>query len=96
MMERLAARDPNVAEIARRKPQSLRMYDSLWGLLFCSIRMKSGYWQKFLRNVVDGEFSSILAAQLGFLPSLDHFIRPIQHGLRDRQTDLLSCLEVDH
>jgi hypothetical protein len=31
---------------------------------------------KISQDLVDGEFSSILAAQLGFLPSLDQPIRP--------------------
>ena len=36
------------------------------------------------------------AAQLGFLPSLDHFIRSIQHRLRCGQTDLLRCFQIYH
>jgi hypothetical protein len=27
---------------------------------------------------------------------LYHLISPIQHGLRDRNTDLFRCLEVDY
>ena len=30
------------------------------------------------------------------LVSLDHLIRPIQHRLWNRQTDLLGRLEIDH
>jgi hypothetical protein len=30
------------------------------------------------------------------LPSFDHLIRPQQHVRRDRQADLLGCLEIDH
>jgi hypothetical protein len=41
------------------------------------------------------EFSSILATLLGFLPSLDHFIRSIQHRLRNGQADLLRRFEID-
>jgi hypothetical protein len=35
------------------------------------------------RDCVDGEFNSILALPFGFLPSLDHLIRPcfIEHNL---------------
>jgi hypothetical protein len=33
---------------------------------------------------------------LVYLPSLDHLIRPVQHGLRNRQTDLLCRLEINH
>jgi hypothetical protein len=42
------------------------------------------------------EFSSILASSLGFLPSLDHFIRSCQHIRRDCQADLLSGFQVYH
>jgi hypothetical protein len=45
--------------------------------------------------LLDGEFSSILASPLGFLPSLDHFICPRQHIRRNRQTDLLGRFEID-
>jgi hypothetical protein len=45
---------------------------------------------------LDGEISSKLAAQLGFLPSLDHFIRARQHIRRNRHPDLLRCLEINH
>ena len=36
------------------------------------------------------------AAPLRFLCSLDHLVRPPQHSLRNRQTDLLSCFQIDH
>jgi hypothetical protein len=49
-----------------------------------------------LTRLTEGEFSSILAEQLGFLPSLDYFIRSIQHRLRDRHADLLRRLQIDH
>jgi hypothetical protein len=42
------------------------------------------------------DFIQLLAAQLGFLPSLDHSIRSIQHRLRNRETDLLRCFQIDH
>jgi hypothetical protein len=44
---------------------------------------------------MEGEISWILAAPLGFLPSLDHSIRSIQQGLRNRQADLLRSFQVD-
>src|SRR5215475_10133656 len=47
-------------------------------------------------GLIDGEFNSILAAQLGFLLSLDHFIRSIQQRLRNGETDLLRCFQIDH
>src|SRR4029453_11262127 len=43
----------------------------------------------------EGEFSSILASPLGFLPSLDHFIRPREKFRRECQTDLFRSLHVD-
>src|SRR4029434_6905339 len=43
-----------------------------------------------------GEFSPILASSLGFLPSLDHFIRSIQQRLRNGEIDLLGSLDIDH
>ena len=42
-----------------------------------------------------GEISSILASPLGFLPSLDHFIRPREQFRRKCQSDLFRCLQVD-
>jgi hypothetical protein len=51
--------------------------------------------QKPLKNLdvsgdlIEGEFSSILAAQLVFLPSLDHLIRSRQHVRWDRQANFL-------
>ena len=48
------------------------------------------------QDLIVGEFSSILASQLGFLPSLDHLIRPRQHILWNCQADLLGCLEIDY
>src|SRR5262245_62839784 len=47
------------------------------------------------QDLFDGEYSSILAAPLGFLPSLDHLIRPRQHIRRNRQADLFGGLEID-
>jgi hypothetical protein len=49
-----------------------------------------------LQDLVDGEISSILASLLGFLPSLDYFVRPRQHICRNRKTDLLRRLEIYH
>jgi hypothetical protein len=40
--------------------------------------------------------SSILAALLGFLPSLDQPTRPDEHLRRNCHADLLRCLEIDH
>jgi hypothetical protein len=48
------------------------------------------------RDLIEGEFNSILAAPLVLLPSLYHLIRLIQHGLRNRQANLLSGLQVDN
>jgi hypothetical protein len=47
-------------------------------------------------NLVEGEFSSILASLLGFLPSLDHFIRSIEHRLRKNETDLFCRFQINH
>jgi hypothetical protein len=52
--------------------------------------------QKSSLHWFDGEFSSILASLLGFLPSLDHLIRPEQYRLRNRHADLFRCLEIDY
>jgi hypothetical protein len=41
-------------------------------------------------------FDSILASLLGFLPSLDQPIRSGEQLRRNRQTDLLGRLEIDH
>ena len=43
----------------------------------------------------EGEFSSSLAAPLGFLLSLHHSVRSHQHIRRDRQTNLLSGFQID-
>jgi hypothetical protein len=43
-----------------------------------------------------GEFSSILAAQLGFLPSLDDLVRSCQHIRWNRQPDLFSRFQIEH
>src|SRR4249919_2149035 len=45
---------------------------------------------------LEGEISSILASLLGFLPSLDHSIRPVKHGWWNRQADLLRGLKIYH
>jgi hypothetical protein len=47
------------------------------------------------QDLFDGEFSSILASLLGFLPSLDELSRPRQHAGRDRHADLLCGIEID-
>jgi hypothetical protein len=44
----------------------------------------------------EGEFSSILASLLVFLPSLDQLGRPGEHLWRNRQADLLGGLLIDH
>ena len=48
------------------------------------------------QDLIEGEFSSILASSLGFLPSLDHFIRSIQQRLRNGEAYLLSSFQIDH
>jgi hypothetical protein len=48
-----------------------------------------------LHRMAFKEINSILASPLGFLPSLDYLVRPRQHIGRNRQTDLLSCVEID-
>ena len=45
---------------------------------------------------IEGEFNSILASLLGFVPSLDHIVRSRQHIRRNRQAHLLGGLKVDH
>jgi hypothetical protein len=45
---------------------------------------------------MDGEISSIPASLLGFLPSLDQAIRSGEHLRRNRQSDLLRRLQIDH
>jgi hypothetical protein len=47
-------------------------------------------------GLVHGEISSILASLLVFLPSLDHFVRPVQHRLGDGHADLLGRFLIDH
>ena len=47
-------------------------------------------------KLIEGEISSILASRLGFLPSLDHFIRSRQHIRWNRQADLLRGFEINH
>ena len=49
-----------------------------------------------VRDYIDGEISSIVAAPRRFLRSFDHFIRSIQQGLRNCHTDLLGGFEIDH
>jgi hypothetical protein len=44
----------------------------------------------------EGEFSSIVASPLVFLPSLDQPARPGKHLRRNRQADLLRGFEIDH
>ena len=50
--------------------------------------------ERISQDLIDGEFSSILASLLGFLPSLDHFIRSREKVRRKCQSDLFRCLEV--
>ena len=47
-----------------------------------------GFYVQVARDSVDGEYSSILG-------SLDHLVRPVQHRLRNVQTDLLSGFQVN-
>jgi hypothetical protein len=47
------------------------------------------------RELSEGEFSSILASLLVFLPSLDYLVRSRQHVRRNREADLLGGFEVD-
>jgi hypothetical protein len=51
---------------------------------------------RFGRNWAEGEFSSILASPLGFLPSLDQLGRPREYLRRNGQTDLLSRFQIDN
>jgi hypothetical protein len=55
------------------------------------------YWTKPLsrRDWLAGEFSSILASPLSFLPSLDNLGRPCKHLRWNRQADLLCRLQID-
>jgi hypothetical protein len=48
------------------------------------------------QDLVDGEFSSILASSLGFLLSLDYSIRSRQQIRRNRHADLPSGFQVYH
>ena len=48
------------------------------------------------RDLIEEEFSSILASPLRFLRLLYDLVRPVKYGLRNRQTDLLCRLEIDH
>jgi hypothetical protein len=50
---------------------------------------------QYLQDLIDGEFSSILASPLRFLCSLDHSIRSRQHVRRNRKSDLFGSLEID-
>src|SRR5215831_10190046 len=58
--------------------------------------------ETFAKKSVASSQRMILFFMFFFLPrafslfSFDHFIRPIQHRLRNRQTDLLRGLEIDH
>src|SRR5262245_2097455 len=48
------------------------------------------------RDLSEGEISSILTSQLAFTALSNHLVRSRQHIRRNRQTDLLGGLEVDH
>jgi hypothetical protein len=52
--------------------------------------------KKSSQHSVVGEFSSILASALGFLPSLNYPIRSYEHVRRNRQADLLRGFEIDN
>jgi hypothetical protein len=43
---------------------------------------------------MEGEFNSILGAQLGFLSSLDHFLRTHDHHGRNGQTSALAVFRL--
>ena len=47
------------------------------------------------RYCTGGEFNSIVASALVFLPSLDHLVRSHQHVRRNRQADLLGGFQID-
>jgi len=47
-------------------------------------------------DCAEGEFNSIMASLLGFLPSFNHPIRPREKFRRNRQADLLGGLEINH
>ena len=74
--------------IIRRPFGELDLCDQLGSWTECG-RRQSGL------SLIDGENNSILASPLGFLPSLNHLVRPIQQRLRNRQADLLGCFQID-
>ena len=41
------------------------------------------------QTLIEGEYNSVLA-------SLDHLIRPVEHGLWNIQADLFGRIEIDH
>jgi hypothetical protein len=45
---------------------------------------------------LSGELNPNLQPPLGRLSSLDHFVRPVQHRLWDRQPDLPGGFEIDY
>jgi hypothetical protein len=61
-----------------------------------SVRRLEAYLCVSELNMIDGEFSSILASPLRVVLSLDYPIRPRQHIWRNGQTDLFRRLEIDH
>jgi hypothetical protein len=48
------------------------------------------------RNLIEGEFSSILASPFCFLRLFDHPVRPEQHRLRNREVERFRSLQIDH
>jgi len=46
--------------------------------------------------MIEGENSSILAAPRRFLRLLDDLVRPVQHGLWNRETDLLRRFKINY
>jgi hypothetical protein len=47
------------------------------------------------REALQG-LTGLLSGSAIVLPSLNHLVRPVQHRLRYRPTDLFYCLEINH
>ena len=77
---------------------------------FCftaSLRNCSSFIDASIRSDSSGDIVTIkdasrhplwlaLNRKIGNRQSLNDFVRPVQHRLRNRQADLLGCLEIDH
>jgi hypothetical protein len=75
-------------------------YSPAWtvnsGLIAARHRIELNAYRQNSQDLVVGEFTSIPASMLGFLPSLDYFVRPCQHIRRNRQADFPRSTEVKH